>query len=67
MRQNVGSIDRGVRVILGLAIVAAGIYFKSWWGAIGLVPLLTAAIGWCPAYAPFGLSTCPMRKSGQMV
>ena len=65
MKQNVGSTDRAVRVVLGLAIVAAGIYFKSWWGVIGLLPLLTASIGWCPAYAPFGLSTCSLRKRGQ--
>jgi ribose/xylose/arabinose/galactoside ABC-type transport system permease subunit len=65
MKQNVGGIDRSVRAILGLAIIAAGFYFKSWWGAIGLVPLLTAALGWCPAYAPFGLTTCAVRRGGQ--
>ncbi len=47
-----------VRVVLGVGIIAIGIYFKSWWGAIGVVPLFTAAMGWCPAYVPFGISSC---------
>jgi len=58
MLKNIGSADRVVRVVVGLAIIAAGFYFKSWWGAVGVVPLLTAAIGWCPAYLPFGITTC---------
>lgn len=58
MKCNVGKTDRTVRVIFGLGIIAAGVYFKSWWGAIGIVPMLTAAIGWCPAYLPFGISSC---------
>lgn len=62
MKQNVGGIDRILRVIVGLAIVGAGVYAQSWWGAVGIVPLFTAAIGWCPAYLPFGLSSC---KTGQ--
>lgn len=57
MKQNVGSVDRWIRVVLGLAIIGAGVYFRSWWGAIGVLPLFTAAINWCPAYLPFGLST----------
>jgi hypothetical protein len=58
MLKNIGSADRVVRVVVGLAIIAAGFYFKSWWGAVGVVPLFTAAIGWCPAYMPFGITTC---------
>jgi hypothetical protein len=65
MKKNMGIMDRRVRIALGLAIIAAGFYFQSWWGAIGLVPLATAAIGWCPAYAPFGLSTCATPKHGR--
>ena len=38
-------------------ICAAGWYYHAWWGLIGLVPIVTAAIGWCPAYMPLGLST----------
>lgn len=63
MHANVGSLDRLVRVVLGLAIIGAGAYYRSWWGALGAVPLLTAAIGWCPVYLPFGISTCPARKA----
>jgi hypothetical protein len=57
MTQNVGGVDRIVRIVAGLAIMAAGIYFQNWWGAIGIVPLLTGALGWCPAYLPFKIST----------
>ncbi len=56
--KNVGSLDRILRLVAGLGILAAGLVLKSWWGLAGLVPLLTAAIGFCPAYLPFGLSTC---------
>jgi len=59
---NVGTIDRIVRVVLGLVIIAMGFYFNSWWGAVGLIPLLTAAIGWCPVYLPFGLSSCSTQR-----
>lgn len=62
MEQNVGTVDRVIRVVLGLAIIGAGIYYKNWWGLIGLVPLATAAIGWCPAYLPFKFSTCKINK-----
>lgn len=58
MKSNVGGVDRIIRVILGVGIIAIGIYFKSWWGVIGVVPILTAAMGWCPAYVPFGISSC---------
>lgn len=57
MKANMGKTDKIIRVILGIAIVALGVYFKSWWGAIGLIPLLTATISWCPLYAPFKIST----------
>jgi hypothetical protein len=61
MKTNVGSIDRALRFIAGLALLGAGYYFKSWWGLIGLVPLLTAIFRFCPAYLPFGLSTCKTK------
>ncbi len=60
MKANIGKVDRNLRIVLGIVILAAGFYFKSWLGAIGLIPLFTAAIGWCPLYAPFKIST---RKS----
>jgi type IV secretory pathway TrbD component len=57
MKPNMGGADRVIRAVVGVAVIAAGFYFKSWWGAIGLIPLGTAIIRWCPAYLPFGFST----------
>ncbi|MSU69761.1 MAG: DUF2892 domain-containing protein [Opitutaceae bacterium] len=57
MKTNVGCIDRIIRIVAGLAILGAGYYFKSWWGLIGLGPILTGIIRFCPGYVPFGLST----------
>ncbi len=66
MKCNVGKTDRIIREVIGLAIILAGFYFKSWWGAVGLVPLLTALFRFCPAYVPFGISTCAgCDKPGQ--
>ena len=62
MKCNVGKTDRIIRVLLGVVLVGLGVYFNSWWGAIGVIPLLTAAISWCPLYAPFGLSTCATQS-----
>jgi len=61
MKANVGSIDRAIRLVVGLAILGAGYYFKSWWGLIGLLPILTGIVRFCPAYLPFGLSTCKLN------
>ena len=59
MNKNIGGIDRAVRVVLGVILIAlAATSVIGQWGYIGLVPLVTAAIGWCPAYLPFGLKTC---------
>lgn len=57
MQCNMGKTDRVVRAVVGLALIVLGMIFNSWWGAVGLIPLVTAAIGWCPAYLPFGIST----------
>jgi len=58
MKANIGTADRVIRVIVGLVILALGIIFRSWWGLIGLLPILTASIRFCPAYVPFGFTTC---------
>ena len=63
MKVNVGKIDRIARVIIGVAIVGAGVIYQSAWGAIGLVPVFTAAFGFCPVYVPLGVSTCPIQKA----
>lgn len=58
MKCNMGKIDRILRGIVGIAVIAVGVYYQTWWGAIGVIPLGTALIGWCPAYLPFGISSC---------
>ena len=55
--KNVGSADRMIRIILGIAIGAWGLWAQNWWGLVAIVPLGTALIGWCPAYFPFKIST----------
>lgn len=62
MKKNVGSTDRILRSVLGVAIIAAGVYFKSWWGVIGIVTIVTATLGVCPAYLPLGINTCKTEK-----
>lgn len=63
MMTNVGSIDRAIRVVAGLALIslALGLYgapYQSIWGWIGIVPLATGLIGWCPAFTVLGIATC---------
>ena len=55
MKENIGDADKAIRLIAGFAALGAGFYFQSWWGVIGLVIMGTAAIGWCPPYAIFGI------------
>lgn len=57
MKCNVGTTDRVLRIIAGIVIIVAGLYFRKWWGLIGLIPLLTSIFAWCPLYTPFGIST----------
>jgi hypothetical protein len=64
MSNNVGTVDRILRIVVGLALIA--IVFvgpQTPWGWLGLVPLITALIGWCPAYRMIGLNTCSAGKS----
>jgi predicted RND superfamily exporter protein len=65
MTCNVGKTDKIVRVIIGLVIVALGFYFKSWWGLLAIIPLLTAAIGFCGLYVPFKISTIGKKQAGE--
>jgi nicotinamide mononucleotide (NMN) deamidase PncC len=59
MTRNLGAIDRALRVALGVILIALAVTgVIGPWGYLGLVPLGTAAIGWCPAYLPFGVKTC---------
>ena len=59
MKKNVGSIERVIRVIAGIAILSlAFVGPKSPWAYLGIIPLATGLIGWCPPYALLGISTC---------
>ena len=57
MKSNLGIGDRWIRVMVGLGILALGLIFQSWWGLIGLLPLATAAVGYCGLYSICGLNT----------
>jgi type IV secretory pathway TrbD component len=57
MFQNIGTADRIIRIVAGVAIAAVGLAFHSWLGLIAILPLATAGVGTCPAYLPFGFST----------
>jgi hypothetical protein len=65
MKTNVGMIDRLARIVVGLALIAFAIPLGfpdtgwNWIGWIGVIPLITAVAGYCPAYTAFGISSCP--------
>ena len=63
MTQNVGGIDRILRIVAGLVLIGlAATGTVGWWGWLGIVLLATGAIGWCPPYAIFGFNTCAMKS-----
>jgi hypothetical protein len=63
MKSNVGGIDRILRIVLGLVLIGLTLTGTiGVWGWLGVVPLATGAIGWCPPYAIFGFNTCSMKK-----
>lgn len=63
MKPNEGGLDRILRIIVGLAILSlAFVGPQTPWAYLGLVPLLTGLVGFCPLYAVLGLSTCPVKK-----
>lgn len=63
MKINVGGIDRIGRIVVGLVLIALALTGTvGAWGWIGVVPLLTGAVGFCPLYPLIGLNTCPMKK-----
>ncbi|WP_340111789.1 YgaP family membrane protein [Maribellus mangrovi] len=63
MKYNVGSVDRLLRIIVGLIIAILGVIFDSWWGLIGIVPLATGLFKFCPLYVPFSISTTNKKDS----
>lgn len=63
IKSNLGTIDRAIRIIAGAALLAlVFVGPQTPWGYVGVVPLLTGLIGFCPAYCPLGLSTCRLSK-----
>jgi hypothetical protein len=59
MKKNIGSADRIIRIVLGLGMLSLTVLGpKTLWGLVGLIPLLTASISFCPLYLPIGLNTC---------
>ncbi|GBQ20504.1 MAG: DUF2892 domain-containing protein [Acidiphilium sp.] len=63
MTRNEGTIDRAIRIIVGgLLIIGAATGTIGIWGYIGILPLLTGAIGTCPGYSLLGINTCPMKN-----
>jgi Protein of unknown function (DUF2892) len=59
MTANVGTVDRAIRIALGLALIAATL--MGWigvWGWLGVIPIATGVFRFCPAYLPFGLNSC---------
>ena len=63
MTKNEGTIDRALRVILGLVLLSlVFVGPQTMWGLIGIVPLVTGLVGICPLYSILGVSTCPTRS-----
>jgi len=63
MSFNVGGIDRALRIVVGLVLIglaASGVV--GWWGYVGVVPLVTGLVRFCPMYALLGRSTCPVQR-----
>lgn len=64
MTPNVGGIDKILRIVAGVGLIGATVAgVLPVWGYIGIVPLATGLMGWCPAYPLLGMNTCPMKKS----
>jgi hypothetical protein len=65
MKTNVGTIDKVLRIVVGLALLSLFFVLEGqarWWSLVGLVPLLTGVFGICPLYSLLGISTCPMDR-----
>jgi hypothetical protein len=64
MTRNIGRIDRALRAVVGLGLISlVFVGPESLWGLLGLVPLATALVGWCPPYTLLGINTCGTRVS----
>lgn len=64
MKKNIGSIERIIRAVVGIVLIAlVFVGPQTPWGWIGIIPLATSIMGWCPPYAMFGISTCKTKAS----
>lgn len=64
MTRNEGTLDRALRIIAGLVLLSlVFVGPQTLWGLVGVIPLLTGILGYCPAYSLLGINTCPLRKS----
>lgn len=64
MKANVGGIDKILRIVAGVVLLALAIMgIGAPWTFIGIAPLATGLMGWCPLYPLLGLSTCPVKKN----
>jgi hypothetical protein len=62
MTPNVGGLDRVLRIVAGLVLLGLGAFGPlGWWGLVGLVPLATGLVRFCPVYPILGVSTCPLK------
>lgn len=62
MQKNVGGIDKSVRILVGIALLVWAIAGGPVWAWIGILPLATGLLGWCPAYTLLGIRSCPLKK-----
>lgn len=62
MKCNVGKTEQIIRIAIGVSIVFLGIYFRNWWGIIGIAPIITGLIRYCPISDLFGISTCTIKN-----
>ena len=64
MKNNIGNVERAIRMVVGIILLSFIVIGpKTLWGLIGILPLATGYIGWCPPYALFGISTCKNKSS----
>ncbi|MBK5242349.1 DUF2892 domain-containing protein [Clostridium sp.] len=59
---NVGRTEQIIRIVIGILIALIGLYFRSWWGIIGIVPIITGSIHYCPISDILGISTCDVKE-----
>ena len=61
MKKNLGKFDKIVRVVFGIVVIIAGAYFKSVWGVLGIIPIITSELGICHVYSIIGINTIPKK------